>query len=447
MNTKTITLVTDDSSLKKELGALVPSGFSLETGMNRPESGIIFFDIDTIKPALIKEYGEDCFVVAITRMKNTDSVMQAVTFGAYEILQYPMDSEVMRGFIETLDVLREELKDTISLPKLSPALTCAIVGQSPGIMDVCKKLARLSQVEVPVLITGETGTGKELIAEGIVQLSSRFGKPFVLINCAAVPENLLESELFGHEKGSFTGAVASKDGMLKVADEGCVFFDEIGELPLTLQSKLLRFLQTQTFYPVGGTREIKVNVRVISATNRDLAQMVRERRFRGDLFHRLRVASIHTPPLRERKDDILPLIHFFLYRYSHAEQRAIKGFTRAFLDRMHAYNWPGNIRELENTIRSAIALSRTPYLTTHDIKDLGEKSGSGIKPPEVSFASVVTQFLRDAISGKEKNLYDKIHSEVDKAALEFVMSHTKDNQSEAARILGITRLTLRRKMG
>lgn len=444
---KSIVIATEDSALRTDLAGLVPDRFSIEADLSRPGRGIVFFDIDTVKPALIMEYGEECFVVAVTRRKNTDAVMQAVTFGAYEVLQYPLNAEVMRGFIEGLEVLREELEDTIPLSKLSPALTCAIVGQSPGIMDVCKKLARLSQVEAPVLITGETGTGKELIAETIVQLSSRFGKPFVLINCAAVPENLLESELFGYEKGSFTGAVASKEGMLKIADEGCVFFDEVGELSPALQGKLLRFLQTQTFYPVGGTREIKVNVRVISATNRDLGRMVRERRFREDLYHRLRVTSIHTPPLRERKDDILPLIHFFLYRYRHSAQKAIKGVTRAFVTRMLAHEWPGNIRELENTIRSAIALSRTPYLTTHDLKDLGERAVPGDKETEVSFSSVVIPFLREAVSVKEKNLYEKLHAEVDKAALEYVMSYTKDNQSEAARILGITRLTLRRKLG
>ncbi|HCL81826.1 MAG TPA: hypothetical protein DHW81_06275, partial [Nitrospiraceae bacterium] len=197
--------------------------------------------------------------------------MEAATFGAYEVLHRPLREESVVAMLNELRDFMEEIKDNVPIESLPPTPTCAIVGNSPIIMDVCKKLARLSQVDAPVLVTGETGTGKELIAESIAQLSSRFGKPFVVVNCAAVPETLIESELFGFEKGSFTGAIAAKEGMLKIADEGCVFFDEVGELPLALQGKLLRFLQTQSFYPIGSTKEVHVDVRVISATNRDLS--------------------------------------------------------------------------------------------------------------------------------------------------------------------------------
>jgi two-component system nitrogen regulation response regulator GlnG len=315
-------------------------------------------------------------------------------------------------------------------------------------MDTCKKLARLSQVEAPVLVMGETGTGKELVAESIAQLSSRFGKPFVVVNCAAVPETLLESELFGFEKGSFTGAVTAKEGMLKIADEGCVFFDEVGELPLSLQGKLLRFLQTQTFYPIGSTKEIQVNVRVISATNRDLSAMVKEGRFREDLYHRLRVTAIHIPPLRERKKDILPLVHFFLNRYRNTGPRPIKGVTKAFLRRLFSYDWPGNIRELENVIRSAIALSKTEYLTTHELRELGDIPGT--KKSAVfseTLSSALIPSLKEAIEKKDRNLYETIHREVDRIVLDYIVSHTKENQSLAARLLGINRLTLRKKLG
>jgi transcriptional regulator with PAS, ATPase and Fis domain len=274
-------------------------------------------------------------------------------------------------------------------------------------MNVCKKLAQLAQVEAPVLITGETGTGKELIAESIAQLSSRFGKPFVVVNCAAVPETLLEAELFGFEKGSFTGAVAAKEGMLKVADGGCVFFDEVGELPLSLQGKLLRFLQTQVFYPLGSTREVQVNVRVLSATNRPLLSMVREGKFREDLYHRLKVTSIHVPPLRERREDLLPLIHFFVNRYRHTASRQIKGITKAFLKKMVSRDWPGNIRELENAIRSGIALSKTDYLTTFEIREIGEQSAASQPEDAASnLASVVVPYLKDAIEKKKRNIYD-----------------------------------------
>jgi transcriptional regulator with PAS, ATPase and Fis domain len=313
-------------------------------------------------------------------------------------------------------------------------------------MDVCKKLARLSQVDAPVLITGETGTGKDLIAESIAQLSSRFGKPFVVVNCAAVPENLLESELFGFEKGSFSGAIAAKEGMLKIADEGCVFFDEIGELPLSLQGKLLRFLQTQTFYPIGGTRETQVNVRVISATNRDLAAMVKEGKFREDLYHRLRVTSIHIPPLRERKKDVLPLVHFFINKYKHTAPRTIRGITKEFLKKLVSSHWPGNIRELENTIRSALALSKTHYLTTHELRELDSRPAAGKRDVAEPIAAAVIPFVKEAIERKEGNIFEKIHNEVDKSLVSYVLSYTKENQSEAARLLGINRLTLRKKL-
>jgi DNA-binding NtrC family response regulator len=227
-----------------------------------------------------------------------------------------------------------------------------------------------------------------------------------------------------------------------------VFFDEVGELPLPLQGKLLRFLQTQAFYPVGSTKEVQVNVRVISATNRDLAAMVREGKFREDLYHRLRVASIHVPPLRERKKDITPLVHCLFYRHSHTAQKPIKGVTKAFLDKLLAYDWPGNIRELENTLRSAIALSKTDYLTTNELKDLGDHS---LAKPEAGFsdalAAAVVPYLKESLEKKEKNLYVKLHEEVDRHVMEYLLSHTKENQSEAARLLGINRLTLRKKLG
>lgn len=440
-------LLTQDDTLKEELPSLLPKGYTVSPKQPSSSNAVIFFDIDTLKPGLIRELSETNLVIALTRQKRTEPVMEATTYGAYEVIQRPPTGDAVSFIVRELSDLRDEIKDSIALAGLPPAPTCAIVGHSPVIMDVCKKLARLSQVEVPVLITGETGTGKELIAESIAQLSSRFGKPFVVVNCAAVPENLLESELFGFEKGSFTGAVSAKEGMLKIADEGCVFFDEVGELPLSLQGKLLRFLQTQTFYPIGSTREIQVNVRVISATNRDLAGMVKEGKFREDLYHRLRVSFIHAPSLRERKKDIPPLIHFFTDRYRYTAQRPIKGMTKAFLKKMISYDWPGNIRELENTIRSAIALCKTPYLTTFELKELGSR------PPlakqtllSETLPSAIVPLLKNALENKEKNVYDKIHGEVDKTIFEYVLSYTKENQSEAARFLGINRLTLRKKL-
>ncbi len=443
-----VVLLTGDAALSEELSGVLPKGSTIVTHASGLHNAFIFFDIDTVKTGLIKELGRANIIIAVTKLKRTEPVMEAVTFGAYEIIHRPLQRETVLQLLQELHEMGEELQDPIPIKNLPPAPTCAIVGSSPIIMEVCKKLARLSQAEVPVLVTGETGTGKELIAESIAQLSSRFGKPFVVVNCAAVPETLLESELFGFEKGAFTGAVSAKAGMLKIADEGTVFFDEIAELPLSLQGKLLRFLQTQTFYPIGSIREEQVNVRVISATNRDLASMVKEGAFREDLLHRIRVATIHIPPLRERRKDILPLVNFFVDRYRNTGPRPIKGITKAFLKKLQAYEWPGNIRELENTLRSAIALSKTHFLTTQEIKELGVNQQALYKKGTTAetLGPVIIPMLRQAIAQKDKNIYESIHREVDRPIFDYVLSHTRENQSEAARILGINRLTLRKKL-
>lgn len=439
-----IFLLTKDTDLVKELRENLPKGYRLST-KGKVREDVIFVDIDTITNIgdLTKQY----FVIAITKQDRTELVMEATASGAYEVIQRPLKKEILFRVLEEIRSLKKELLDIIPISPIPPTPTCAIVGGSEVVVDLCKKIARLAQSEVPVLITGETGTGKELIAEAIAQLSSRFGKPFVVVNCAAVPENLLESELFGYEKGAFTGAGAPKEGILKIADEGCVFFDEVGELPLSIQGKLLRFLQTQTFYPVGGTKEIQVNVRILSATNRDLVEMVREGRFREDLYHRLRVSTIHAPSLRERKGDIPQLVNFFIHRYRDTTSRPVKGLTRAFLEKLMSYDWPGNIRELENTVRSAIALRKTDYLTTFELKELGSPSLYTRKTPFVeSLASVINPVVKEALERGEKDIYEKLHDAFDRVILNYTLSLTGENQSEAARKLGISRLTLRKKI-
>jgi DNA-binding NtrC family response regulator len=441
-------LLTKDITLHKELKGLLLKTLQPEINARITKNAVVFFDIDTQRPGLIRELSGKNFVIAVTSRKRTEPAMEAAAYGAYETVHRPLNEAEIATILEDIRRLSREISNAITVTGDPTVPTCAIVGHSPAIMNVCKKLAQLAQVEAPVLITGETGTGKELIAESIAQLSSRFGKPFVVVNCAAVPETLLEAELFGFEKGSFTGAVAAKEGMLKVADGGCVFFDEVGELPLSLQGKLLRFLQTQVFYPLGSTREVQVNVRVISATNRPLLSMVREGKFREDLYHRLKVTSIHVPPLRERREDLLPLIHFFVNRYRHTASRQIKGITKAFLKKMVSRDWPGNIRELENAIRSGIALSKTDYLTTFEIREIGEQSAASQPEDAASnLASVVVPYLKDAIEKKKRNIYENVHREVDKSVFEYTLSHARENQSEAARILGISRLTLRKKLG
>ncbi len=437
-------LLTKDRELRNEIKENLPTEYKFLN--NRDSEDLILVDIDTIPN--IKDYTKTNLTIAVTKQDRTDLVMEATAAGAYEVIQRPIKKDILFRVLEEIRSLKKELSEIIPLSFMPPAPTCAIVGGSEVVMDLCKKIARLAQSEVPVLITGETGTGKELIAEAIAQLSSRFGKPFVVVNCAAVPETLLESELFGYEKGAFTGAGAPKEGILKIADGGCVFFDEVGELPLSIQGKLLRFLQTQTFYPVGGTKEIQVDVRILSATNRDLVEMVREGRFREDLYHRLRVSTIHAPSLRERKCDIPSLVNFFIHRYRDTTIRPVKGVTKAFLERLMAYDWPGNIRELENTIRSAIALRKTDYLTTFELKELGSPSLYSQKRHFIeSLASVINPVLKEAIRKGEDGIYERLRDAFDRVVINYTLSLTEDNQSEAARKLGISRLTLRKKLG
>ncbi|HEY6011631.1 MAG TPA: sigma-54 factor interaction domain-containing protein, partial [Nitrospirota bacterium] len=257
-----VILITNDKSgsLPKELARVLPKGYRLShslpgTVLRGDDLACLAFDMDSVDVTLIKEYSRKGLVLAVTGQERTGEVMKAAISGAYEIMRRPLDKQKWKFVLHELRDLMHELDGAVDIFRDTPAqaASCVIIGRSSLAMDLCEKVARIAQVDVPVLVTGETGTGKELMAESIAQLSSRVGKPFVVINSAAVPEALLESELFGHERGAFTGAVASKEGMLKIANSGCVFFDEIGELPLPLQGKLLRFLQTQTFYPVGST--------------------------------------------------------------------------------------------------------------------------------------------------------------------------------------------------
>ncbi len=452
---KTLRLSTKDAGLKKEIAAVLPKGFKLTklsgVKVGTLEHQLILYDMDSLGTRLLEDYSRNNFVICVTKQKRTGPVIEATTFGAYEVLQRPFKKETFAHVLEEIYGIIKELEDFVDISKdtLAPAATCAIVGYSHPILDVCKKLAQAAKAEVPVLISGETGTGKELIAEAIAQLSARFGKPFEVINCAAIPENLLESELFGYEKGAFTGALAEKEGRLKIADGGCVFLDEVGELPLSLQGKLLRFLQSQTFHPIGSTKEMQVNVRVIAATNKNLPLAVREGKFREDLYHRLAVFKIHVPPLRERREDIPALVQCLLYRHSHLAQKPVRGITKAFLGRLLSYDWPGNIRELENALRSAIATSKTSYLTTQELKDLGSAPVTREKEKVTlaeNLSAALIPFLKETLEKKQKNIYDKVHDEIDKLVLDFILSYTQENQSEAARLLGINRLTLRKKL-
>jgi len=319
----------------------------------------------------------------------------AVWFPPEEAANLPTHHDAL-GAIATLavaaletvrDVERLQTENLILKERLSVAET-GIVGESNALHKLLSLIARVSPQDVSVLILGESGTGKELVARALHRLSPRSKKPFVAINCAAITESLLESELFGHEKGAFTGAIAQKKGKLEIAEGGTVFLDEIGELPQPVQAKLLRVLQQREFERVGGTRTLQLNVRMVAATNRDLAAEVRRGAFRDDLYHRLNVVALRVPPLRERPADIMPLAHYFLERSAARCQRHVVGISPEAESRLMMHTWPGNVRELENAIERAVVLGDSEVLLPEDLPETVADSAELAEPAGALLASV-----------------------------------------------------------
>ncbi len=315
--------------------------------------------------------------IMVTAFGSIERAVEAMKVGAYQYITKPVNLEELLVIIDKafkeIELEREvELLKTTLRSRESFEIS-DIVSESPKMKEVLKLVRKIAETDITVLILGESGTGKEVIANLIYTLSPRNDKPFLKINCAAIPEGLLESELFGHEKGAFTGADRLKIGLFEMVKGGTLFLDEIGDMPLSLQSKLLRVLQDGTFIRVGGTKEIKVDVRIITATNRNLEQMVREGRFREDLYWRLNVFPIKLPPLRERREDILPLANYFLKRCSQKLGKRVVSISREAGEKLINYQFPGNIRELEHLIERAVILSEGEILTSYDLK-IGESS-------------------------------------------------------------------------
>src|ERR671921_1370046 len=299
-------------------------------------------------------YDSSIIVILLTAHGSIESAKEALRRGAFDYLEKPYDKAAL---LETINRALDRLD----------AIDIEIISASPKMETVKKMILKVARSNSTVLVRGESGTGKELIARAVHNQSPRSTEMFQAVNCAAINENLLESELFGHEKGSFTGAHAEKKGLFEVADRGTLFLDEIGELDISMQAKLLRALQEREIRRVGGTRPIKIDVRVVAATNRDLRAMVSDGRFRDDLYYRINVLSIDVPPLRERRDDIPVLIDFFLKKHTRNTSRLIRGLTPEARSVMLDYAWPGNVRQLESAIERAILLAEADYITVEDL--------------------------------------------------------------------------------
>lgn len=439
----TILIIDDEKNIREGLGtALELEGYDVklaengEVGLKLIEKGDIDLVITDLRmpgisgeEVIAKVAGESpgIPVIVLTGHGSIDSAVTAMRNGAYDFLTKPLNLDRLILIVKRALAGRElEIRHSTLKEELDAKTSFeSIIGKSAEMLRIFEVVRKAANSKASVLITGESGTGKELIANALHNLSNRRDKPFVKVHCAALSESLLESELFGHEKGAFTGAVARKRGRFELANTGSIFLDEIGEIDQNVQIKILRVLQDRRFERVGGEETLEVDVRIIAATNRDLLQEIAEHRFREDLFYRLNVVHIQVPPLRERKDDIPLLVASFLEEFAEENNKKITGIDARARSALYKYNWPGNIRQLRNCIESAVVMCSGSEITLEDL------------PPSVSGASDT-----DMISIPVGITL----AEAEKILIQQNLAVNKGNKSKTADILGIGRKTLHRKI-
>jgi two-component system nitrogen regulation response regulator GlnG len=399
--------------------------------------------------AKLRELAGDAHVVVMTAHGTMETAIQAMQRGAYDYLAKPFDLD------EVLLLAERALaagRLTQEVARLKTGLQevwefGALIGRHPRMQEVYKTIGRIAASDVTVLLRGESGTGKELVARAIHHYSRRAGRPFVAVSSAAIPGTLLESELFGHERGAFTDAKERKLGKLELAHGGTLFLDEIGDMPPELQTKLLRALQERTIERVGGQESLRIDVRVLAATNRDLETMMREGRFREDLFYRLNVVTVTLPPLRERRRDVPLLVEHLLAKY--ATELGERGVAPEALDRLVGHDWPGNVRELENVVQRAMVMATSGVILPEHLP-IGPVSAAASVAIDATLEEIIERKLLECVRGLREhasaNLYDLMVGLVEKPLLRAVLRETGGNQVRAAQILGINRNTLRKKL-
>jgi DNA-binding NtrC family response regulator len=384
-------------------------------------------------------------VIICTAYGTTETAIQAIKIGAFDYIYKPFDvPEMLKTIANGLEAGRFMATPVEMDPEPAHTREEAIIGRSNVMLDVYKAIGRVASTDATVLIRGESGTGKELAARAIYQHSKRVNRPFLVINCVAIPENLLESELFGYEKGAFTGAVHRRVGKIEQAHQGTVFLDEIGDMPLSIQSKLLRLLQERSIERLGGRDVIPVDVRILAATNRDLEQAVADGRFREDLYYRLKVVTITMPPLRDRLEDIPALTEYLLGRFCMEMDLDNPGVSPYALEALQTYHWPGNIRELANTLQKSLIFNRGMPIQAEDISFPATESTSSAKP--YSTEESVLGWIKNMFHTKPDNLFDMCMEQLSALVIKEALSLTKGNRSQAAKILGMSRPTLHSKM-
>ncbi len=467
MSIETILVADDEESIRWVLSkALSKQGFGVDLAENGQEAldlirrnryDLAILDIKMPGASgleLLDRFQQehpDTPVVIMTAESTMKNAVEAMKRGAYDYITKPFDLDTIDAIIlkaqkalsatKDMDRLKKELKEHFQLGR-------TMVGKSPPMQEVYKILGKVSPSDITVIIYGESGTGKELVARAIHFNSPRLGKPFLALNCAAIPRELLESELFGHEKGAFTGATERKIGKFEQAGGGTLFLDEIGDMPFELQSKLLRVLQEKEITRTGGNTAIPVDVRIVAATNQDLKTKVQDKSFREDLYYRLNVLPIELPPLRARRDDIPLLVEFFLQRAREEMKVAARACTEKAMALLTGHDWPGNVRELENTLQRAALLSPDPLLTETDFIYLATQQNQ--ENANGSLENLIANKLRSSFAQMDvqelDNLYEMVLHQMERPLIRIILEKTRANQVRAAEILGINRNTLRKKI-
>jgi two-component system nitrogen regulation response regulator GlnG len=403
----------------------------------------------------IKQQDPRVCVIMMSGRLTTQDAIESMKHGAYDYLGKPLDMNQLKSVVERAlqnSLLSREVRmvGAVVPEAADEDDRDVLIGSSPEIVEIWKMVGMISQSDATVLIQGESGTGKELIARSVYNNSQRKNKPFLIVNCAALPENLLESELFGHEKGAFTDASVRRIGRFEQSAGGTIFLDEIAEMSLKSQAKLLRVLENKEFSRVGGTETIKADVRIIAATNRSLIAAVKEKSFRMDLFYRIKVMTIHLPPLRDRREDIPLLADFFVKRTCREVHKPPMLISPAALKLLQAHSWEGNIRELSNVMKSAVVFSKSDSLQPEDVTPLLDIGRAGDAEPSTAVSgssSIQFHSLFEAVAGSHEGAaYKMFISEAEKALLSLTMSKYKNNEVHASKFLGISRNTLRQRL-
>lgn len=412
------------------------------------ESGLELFD-------RLRHQSPKSLVVFITGHGTAETAIEAMKRGAYEYLVKPLDATQLQQVVaQALEIRRlmhvPAIVEEADRPEDAPD---RLVGSGPAMQMVCKQIGRVAPQDVNVLILGESGTGKELVARALYQHSRRSGAPFLAINCAAIPEALLESELFGHERGAFTGADRRRIGKFEQCHGGTLFLDEVGDMAPGTQAKILRLLQEGHFQRVGGTESISVDVRVIAATNQNLDALIEQGRFRKDLYYRLRGVTIHLPPLRERREDIPELAHYFLFRYNRQLGTSVQSISPEALEVLQRYDWPGNVRELQSVIREALIVSAGVTILPEFLSaELQRVAATEAEPdlPETGLPDPQWQELVDSVqewlAAGQRDIYRRAREQFDRLLILGAMRKAGGNQNRAAEILGLSKVTLRARL-